>query len=284
LLGERIEVQLDLAPDLWTVRADVGQLEHALLNLALNARDAMSHGGALRITTRNEDVQPGPLVDGVLPAGRYAVLELTDNGIGMSEETRSRVFEPFFTTKDPADRSGLGLATVYGIVNQASGRISVASRPGNGTTFTIHLPAAPDFDGDASANGARSRSSSGNVILIAEDNEGVRALTVRVLTSAGYQVVEGCDGVDALETLRARDEPVDLLISDVMMPRMNGAELAARFQRIQPGTPIMLMSGYMDDEAVRRAFEEPDAILPKPFTPDALISRVKDLIGKVSAC
>ena len=280
LLGERIEVQLKLDADLWTVRADVGQLEHALLNLALNARDAMPHGGALRITTRNEDVQPGPLVDGVLPAGRYAVLELTDNGIGMSEETRSRVFEPFFTTKDPADRSGLGLATVYGIVNQASGRISVASRPGNGTTFTIHLPAAPDFDGDAAADGSRSGSSTGNVILIAEDNEGVRALTVRVLTSAGYQVVEGCDGVDALETLRARGEPVDLLISDVMMPRMNGAELAARFQRIQPGTPIMLMSGYMDDEAVRRAFDEPDAILPKPFTPDALISRVKELIGK----
>ena len=279
LLGERIEVQLKLDPELWTVRADVGQLEHALLNLALNARDAMAHGGALRITTRNEDVHPGPVVDGVLPAGRYAVLELTDNGIGMSEETRSRVFEPFFTTKDPTDRSGLGLATVYGIVNQASGRISVASRPGNGTTFTIHLPAAPDFDVDQTTGGARSRSSTGNVILIAEDNEGVRALTVRVLTSAGYQVVEGCDGVDALETLRARGEPVDLLISDVMMPRMNGAELAARFQRIQPGTPIMLMSGYMDDEAVRRAFEEPDAILPKPFTPDALISRVKELLG-----
>ena len=123
------------------------------------------------------------------------------------------------------------------------------------------------------------RSDEGNTILSAEDNEGVRALTVRILTSAGYRVYEGCDGLDALETLRKLPEPVDLLISDVMMPRMNGSELAQHFHRIQPGTPILLMSGYMDEDTVRRSFSEPDAVLAKPFTAEALFSRVKQLIG-----
>jgi two-component system cell cycle sensor histidine kinase/response regulator CckA len=280
LLGESIKVETVLEPRVWTIRADPGQLEQVLLNLALNARDAMSGGGTLRITTRNADVAPTTAPDVVLPAGRYVVLDVQDSGVGMNDETRARIFEPFFTTKDPNGRSGLGLATVYGIVSQSGGHISVASNLGQGTIFTIHLPVAPG----GSAHGGRGdhevpRSADGNTILIAEDNEGVRALTVRILASAGYRVYEGCDGVDALETLRKLPEPVDLLISDVMMPRMNGSELTAHFQRMQPGTPILLISGYMDEETVRRAFNEPDAILPKPFTPDSLLNRVRELIG-----
>jgi CheY-like chemotaxis protein len=156
----------------------------------------------------------------------------------------------------------------------------VASGVGEGTTFTIHLPAALREAGGEERSGPRTpRSSRGNTILVAEDNEGVRALTVRLLADAGYEIFEGCDGVDALETLRALPEPVDLLISDVMMPRMNGSELAAQFQRMQPGTPILLMSGFMDEDAVRRSFSNPDAILPKPFTAEALLARVGELIG-----
>jgi CheY-like chemotaxis protein len=174
----------------------------------------------------------------------------------------------------------LGLATVYGIVSQSGGHISVTSSLGGGTTFSIHLPAVVGSIGAGERGaGAAPHSSSGNVILIAEDNEGVRALTVRILTGAGYHVYEGCDGVDALETLRSLPEPVDLLISDVMMPRMNGSELTAQFERMQPGTPILLVSGYMDEEAVQRAVDERGAILAKPFTPDALLNRVRELIG-----
>jgi PAS domain S-box-containing protein len=279
LLGEGVTVETALETNVWTVRADPGQFEQVLLNLALNARDAMGKRGTLRVVSRNVEVAPS-VGDSVLSPGRYVVVEVKDSGVGMTDATRARVFEPFFTTKDPTGRSGLGLATVYGIVMQMGGHISVSSAVGDGTTFTIHLPAVVED----SINGGRDtsptpRSTNRNVILIAEDNEGVRALTVRLLADAGYQVFEGCDGMDALDTLRTLDEPVDLLISDVMMPRMNGSELVSQFQRIQPGTPILLMSGFMDEEAVRRSFANPDAILSKPFTAEALLGRVKELIG-----
>jgi two-component system, cell cycle sensor histidine kinase and response regulator CckA len=280
LLGDSITIDTTLEPKLWTVRADPGQLEQVLLNLSLNARDAMPQGGTLRISTRNVEVAPVNAPDTIVPAGNYVLLEIQDTGTGMTDETRAHVFEPFFTTKDPTGRSGLGLATVYGIVSQSGGHISVTSSLGTGTTFSIHLPAVILLRrlGER-GEGTAPHSAAGNAILIAEDNEGVRALTVRILTGAGYRVFEGCDGVDALETLRSLPEPVDLLISDVMMPRMNGSELTVQFQQMQPGTPILLISGYMDEDAVHRAFNEPDAILAKPFAPDALLSRVRELIG-----
>lgn len=276
LLGDSIEIETALDPRLWTVRADPGQLEQVFLNLALNARDAMPHGGRFRITTRNLSADG----DSVVGAGRHVVIEVSDTGVGMNDDIRARVFEPFFTTKDPNGRPGLGLATVYGIVMQSGGHIAVESAPGTGTRFTIHLPAAPEATDAITGETVRPpRSSTGNTILIAEDNEGVRALTVRLLADAGYKIFEGCDGMDALETLKGLPEPVDLLISDVMMPRMNGSELVTHFHRIQPGTPVLLMSGYMDEDTVRRSFSEPDAVLAKPFTADALFSRVRDLIG-----
>jgi PAS domain S-box-containing protein len=273
LLGDGIQIETDLDPQLWTIRADPGQLEQVFLNLALNARDAMPKGGAFRITTRNVD-------GGDAGTGRQVMIEVADTGIGMSDETRERVFEPFFTTKDPNGRPGLGLATVYGIVMQSGGHIAVESAQGAGARFIIHFPATSEPAGSLNGDASRApRSSTGDTILVAEDNEGVRALTVRLLAEAGYKVFEGCDGVDALDTLKALPEPVDLLISDVMMPRMNGSELAQHFHRIQPGTPVLLMSGYMDEDTVRRSFSEPDAVLAKPFTADALFSRVRDLIG-----
>jgi PAS domain S-box-containing protein len=275
LLGDPIIIETTLDPDLWTVRADPGQLEQVFLNFALNSRDAMPHGGTFRITTSNATVVGDP----ALPAGRNVVIEIADTGVGMTDDTRARVFEPFFTTKDPNGRPGLGLATVYGIVMQSGGHIAVESAPGKGARFIIHLPAAAESGTTVGGAAAALRSSTGNIILIAEDNEGVRALTVRLLTDAGYKVYEGCDGMDALETLNGLPEPVDLLISDVMMPRMNGSELVQQFHRLQPGTPVLLMSGYMDEDTVRRSFSEADAVLAKPVTADALFTRVRDLIG-----
>jgi two-component system, cell cycle sensor histidine kinase and response regulator CckA len=284
LLGDAITVETSLEPALWTVRADPGQLEQVLLNLSLNARDAMADGGTLRISTRNVEIPAAAPSDNAVPPGRYIVLEVSDSGGGMTDETRARAFEPFFTTKDPHARSGLGLATVYGIILQSGGHIAVASSLGDGTTLTIHLPAAASARSATRITSAPPRrSSSGSTILLAEDNDGVRALTVRLLVEAGYTVYEGCDGVDALDTLKSLAEPVDLLISDVMMPRMNGSELAQHFHRLQPGTPILLVSGYMDEDTVRRSFSEPDAVLAKPFTADALFSRVRDLIGPAKA-
>ncbi len=278
LVGETITVETQLADDIWTVRADPGQLEQVLLNLALNARDAMRKGGTLRITTRNVELH-GPVQERVLPPGRYVVLVVSDSGIGMSDETRSRAFEPFFTTKEPAGRAGLGLATVYGIVTQSGGNVSVSSELGRGTTFTIHLPVVEPAHAVGRGDAPRPRSTAGNVILLAEDNESVRALTAGLLTDAGYQVLEAYDGVDALETLRSLHEPVDMLISDVMMPRMSGTELAGQFQRIQPGSPVLLVSGYMDEEAVRKMFSDPSAVLPKPYSPEVLLARVREAIG-----
>jgi PAS domain S-box-containing protein len=275
LLGDTIEVETALDPQLWTVRADPGQLEQVFLNFALNSRDAMPHGGSFRISTRNVTADS----DSIVPAGRHVMIEVLDSGTGMSDEIRARVFEPFFTTKDPNGRPGLGLATVYGIVLQSGGHIAVESAPNKGARFIIHLPAAAEGSVAISTSTPALRSSSGNTILIAEDNEGVRALTVRLLADAGYKVYEGSDGMDALETLKQLPEPVDLLISDVMMPRMNGSELVQHFHRLQPGTPVLLMSGYMDEDTVRRSFSEPDAVLAKPFTADALFGRVRDLIG-----
>ncbi|HVX41490.1 MAG TPA: PAS domain S-box protein [Gemmatimonadaceae bacterium] len=279
LVGESITVETELAEAAWPVRADPGQLEQVLLNLALNARDAMRKGGTLRISTRNVEVAGPSTPDAVLAPGKYVVLVVSDSGTGMSEETRAHAFEPFFTTKEQAGRAGLGLATVYGIVTQSGGRISVASELGRGTTVTIHLPVTDASLGTPSGDGTRPRSVAGNVVLVAEDNEGVRALTVRVLADAGYQVLEACDGLEALEVLRGLREPIDMLISDVMMPRMSGTELAAQFQRLQPGSPILLMSGYMDEESVRRSFADPSAVLPKPFSPEVLLARVEEAIG-----
>jgi two-component system cell cycle sensor histidine kinase/response regulator CckA len=278
LLGESVTVVTELEPRLSPSRADPAQLEQVLLQLVFNARDAMPEGGELRITTR--DVSIGLDEESVLAAGRYVQLEVTDTGIGMAEETRAKVFEPFFTTKSGSERAGLGLATVYGIVAQTGGHITVNSTLNVGTTFTIHLPAA-DHVPEGKTPAAPSREGPvGNTVLLAEDNEGVRTLTVRLLQSAGYRVLEAADGVEALHVLRSTTEPIDLLITDVMMPEMAGSELASHFAQLQPGTPIMFITGFMDEDTLRTTFEHSGAtVLLKPFSAEALIGRVRSLIG-----
>ncbi len=278
LLGESIEITTTLEPDLWATRVDPGQIEHVLLKLALTARTAMPRGGTLDVTTRNVALEAG--TDAVLAAGRYVVLEIRDSGVWMTEGARSRIFDPFFTRRDPADHSDLGLAAVYGIITQSGGHIGVTSAVGEGTTFVVHLPVVEEQAKPARPAAPVARSAGRNTVMVVEDNEAVRVVATRVLESAGYHVLAARDGVEAVEMLRARGgEPVDLLITDVTMPRMSGSELATHFAQIQPGAPLLFITGFMDEESVRYPFETAPSVLHKPFSAQALIDRVHQIIG-----
>ena len=277
LLGESVRVTTTLEPNLWTTRVDPGQIEHVLLKLALTARAAMPRGGELAIITRNVSLQPDD--DAVLASGKYVLLEMRDTGTGMSEAARARVFDPFFTRRDPADHADLGLAAVYGIVTQSGGHIGVTSAVNVGTSFAIHLPVSEVEAPAPSSTTVAARSAHGNTVLVAEDNEAVRTVATRVLESAGYHVLSACDGVEAVELLRARTEPVDLLITDVTMPRMSGSELAIHFAQLQPGAPLLFITGFMDEASARQTFESSLPVLHKPFSAEALIERVHQIIG-----
>jgi PAS domain S-box-containing protein len=260
-IGERIVLETKLGDALWPVVADSDQLAQVLLNLAVNARDAMPDGGPLEIATANVDLTE-PARDVGLPAGRYVSLVVKDGGCGMSEDVRARIFEPFFTTKETG--TGLGLATVYGIVRQAGGAIRVESRLGEGTQFTVFLPAAEEqvarIVQPVAASAPRGL---GETIVLAEDDDALRVVLGRVLAGAGYRVVSGRNGVEALEAARAKDGKVDLLLSDLVMPRMTGAELAATaLDRIG--------SGAAD-------------VIQKPFTNEALLGAVRRLLGPARA-
>ncbi|MGC3999927.1 MAG: response regulator [Anaeromyxobacter sp.] len=279
-IGERIDLQLELAEALPPVMADADQLAQVLLNLAVNARDAMPDGGPLRIRTGEAR---GPVRDLDLPAGRWVTLAVSDGGVGMSEEVRSRIFEPFFTTKEAG--TGLGLATVYGIVRQAGGAIRVESRPGAGTTFTVHLPAA----GEQASRVALPVSAAaprglGETVLVAEDEDGLRTLLDRVLGGSGYQVVAGRNGAEALEAARRRGGRVDVLLADLVMPRMSGAELADQLARAQPGMKVLFMTGHADDALVQdRLVDGAVELIHKPFTSEALLGHLRRLLGPARA-
>jgi len=284
LLTEDIEIVIALAPDLSKVKADPGQIEQVITNIAVNARDAMPRGGRLTLATRNLTAD-GDLDHGlgaVMPAGSYVVLEISDTGIGMDEATRTRVFEPFFTTKGVSQGTGLGLSTVYGIVKQSQGFVGVSSRLGSGTTFTVCLPrveAAPAGDGET-----QSRSSGGSeTILVVEDNAGLGLLTRRFLEKAGYTVLMANNGAGALEVMRRDERPVHLILTDVVMPGMNGRELADEVVRRYPATKILYMSGYTSDAIVRHGvLESTVSFLSKPFTAKALAAKVRETLDSPS--
>jgi PAS domain S-box-containing protein len=284
-IGERIALTTRLEEGLWPVVADPDQLAQVLLNLAVNARDAMPDGGPLSIATANLDV-PEPtaeLVPQALPAGRYVALTVTDGGCGMSDEVRARLFEPFFTTK--AEGTGLGLATVYGIVRQAGGAVRVESRPGAGTTFTVLLPAAdaraPRVALPPSTSAPRGL---GETVVLAEDEEALRVLLGRVLAGSGYQVVAARDGAEALAAVRNRPGRIDVLLTDVVMPRMNGAELAAALAGDHPGVKVLFMTGHSDDPGLVARFAEGAVeVIQKPFTSEALLSQLRRLLGPARA-
>jgi PAS domain S-box-containing protein len=280
-LGERSTLELDLRSRGGLVKADPGQLAQVLLNLVLNARDAMPLGGRLSVATFQTELTPAyararPGV--MIVSGSYLVLAVSDTGHGMSRETMSRIFEPFYTTKPVGKGTGLGLATVYGIVKQSDGYVWVYSEPGQGTTFKVYLPVAEQAPA-ATGDGPAAPRASGEVVLVVEDEPAVREMTSRSLRDFGYQVIEAKNGPEALELLRGPDAAVRLMVADVVMPGMDGPELARQAGTVRPDLQVLFMSGYTDDEVVRRGLlEAGQPFLQKPFTPEALGEQVASLL------
>jgi two-component system, cell cycle sensor histidine kinase and response regulator CckA len=277
-IGERIELSITLGEERWPVMADADQLAQVLLNLAVNARDAMPAGGSLSISTESVALAEPPR-DLALPAGRYLTLTVKDAGCGMSEDVRAKIFEPFFTTKESG--TGLGLATVYGIVRQAGGTIRVDSRPGEGATFTVFLPAAEEGAGRVTvAVPVSAPRGLGETVVLAEDEDGLRTLLGRVLVGSGYQVIAGRNGAEALQAARARGGRVDLLLTDLVMPRMTGAELAEALAGDQPHIKVLFMTGQTDDALVEDRLVDGDVeLIQKPFTSEALLGHLRRLLG-----
>jgi two-component system cell cycle sensor histidine kinase/response regulator CckA len=282
LLGEDVELETQGNQDLGQVRADRGQIEQVLMNLAINSRDAMPHGGKLVIATDNIDLAK-PVSSGrftVMP-GEYVVLTVSDSGGGMNEETQSHIFEPFFTTKEQGKGTGLGLSTVYGIVKQSGGYIWVSSEVGKGTSFKIYLPrvfetaqpAAPHAPAkeDAVMAGAES-----NTLLLVEDESGIRELTSELLASWGYEVLVARNGVEALDISGKHRGTIHLMVTDVVMPHMNGRDLAERMKQMRPGMKVIYMSGYTDNLVLQGGMlEEGSDFIQKPFNADTLAKRVR---------
>lgn len=281
LIGEDIEIAVVRGKNLGRVMADPGQMNQVLMNLALNARDAMPAGGLLTIRTANE---PGSVTanggNGRSTENDSVVLEVTDSGVGMDEATASQIFEPFFTTKGEGKGTGLGLATVYGIVQQSGGSISVRSAPQMGTTFRILLPVAAAV---APAQMTREELATTDVgsetILLVEDDNAVRDLAQRILETRGYKVLPARDGADALRIASVADKPIDLVVSDVVMPGMNGREFVEALHARTPGIPVLYMSGYTNDDIIRRGLKDSSvAFLQKPFTAKSLARLVRGVL------
>jgi PAS domain S-box-containing protein len=282
LLGENIEVTAELAEGLWDVHADPGQIDQILLNLAVNARDAMESGG--RLTIRTANVELGGSDSEVLDAavGRYVRLSLTDTGHGMDPETQSHIFEPFFTTKEIGRGTGLGLSTVYGIVKQSGGYIRVESEPGKGSTFSIFLPAVPER-GAAPASGSAAQAApqhAGATILVVEDDEVVRRLVVSMLHSSGYRVISPATPRDALAVCADTGTQIDLLITDMVLPETDGGAIAETAQRLRPGLKVLFMSGYTEHPVLRRKTMDSNMpFLQKPFSKAVLLAKVREVLG-----
>jgi predicted ATPase/signal transduction histidine kinase len=282
LIDEDVELVTVCAPNLDIVRADQGQVEQVLMNLAVNARDAMPGGGTLTIETKNRELDERyARAHLTVRAGSYVLLEVSDTGEGMNEETQSRMFEPFFTTKEQGKGTGLGLSTVYGIVQQSGGHIEVQSELGRGTSFKIYLPAvAEPADPPSRLKAATPVVRGTETILLVEDEALVRNLAREILTGLGYRVLFATDGFEALRVQAQEQRPIDLLITDVLMPRMNGPQLAKRLQQVLPDIGILFFSGYTADAAVRQGIRAEAAFLQKPFSPDALARKTRDVLDR----
>jgi two-component system, cell cycle sensor histidine kinase and response regulator CckA len=290
LLGERVELDLTHGRDLWFVKADVNQFEQVVVNLAVNARDAMPNGGKLAIRTANVTAAEAARlnVSGMPPAD-YVVVEVADRGTGMTPDVLEKIFEPFFTTKEVGKGTGLGLSTVFGIVKQSGGFIDVDSKVGQGTTFRIYLPRhVPDEQEEkpeeAKAEAAKKPTADmtgQGTILLVEDEDPVRAVNARALTARGYTVLEAASGVEALQIIEERGAPVDLVVSDVVMPEMDGPTLLGELRKLYPDLKVIFVSGYAED-AFRKNLPEGEQFnfLPKPFSLRQLVEIVKQVIGQ----
>jgi two-component system cell cycle sensor histidine kinase/response regulator CckA len=281
LIGEHIKIVTSFDPALGHVFADPGQMEQVLVNLVVNARDAMPAGGALVLETSNADLDdsyvrthPGSR------AGTYVRLAVSDTGHGMDAATASRIFEPFFTTKPRGKGTGLGLATVHGIVQQSGGHVDVYSERGHGTTFKIYLPRVDASDERPAEEGTHAEARGGTeTIVLVEDEDGLRALIREVLEDAGYRVVEAADPERGLAAVRAHPKGIDLLMTDVILPQMRGNELADRVRKISPSARVLFMSGYTDEAIGQHAVLTPGAqFLQKPFALSALLAKVRAVL------
>ena len=280
LIGEDIELSVKLGSDLRRIKVDPGQIEQVLVNLAVNARDAMPRGGKLTIETAGVELSQEYADRHIgLQAGRYVVLSVSDNGTGMDEKTKERIFEPFFTTKEKDKGTGLGLSTVYGIVKQSGAHISVYSELGYGTTFQIYLPEhyAPETT-ELAAEPTGSWGGSETVLLV-EDEDAVRGLARQILEQEGYSVLEASRGEEALSLCAAYEQPIQLLLTDVVMPETSGKEVADRLRTLRPDIKVLFMSGYTDDAIVHHGVLDAKVqFIQKPFTPIALAKKVREVI------
>jgi PAS domain S-box-containing protein len=281
LIGENIEVTLRTAPSLWYVKVDQGQMEQTILNLALNSRDAMPHGGKLTIETRNSELDAASAAEqGSIKPGRYAVLEVSDTGVGMDAETQSHIFEPFFSTKEPGKGTGLGLASVYGVVKQSGGWISFASQLGHGTAFRIYLPEACAQPETVSETTAVVADATGTeTILVVEDEDQIRDMVSEYLQHSGYNVLHAQNGREALEIAQRYKGLIHLLISDIVMPELGGEALAQQLKRLRPRTKVLFTSGYPEHAHIdeNTAGQHPP-ILQKPFPLNALAGKIREVL------
>jgi CheY-like chemotaxis protein len=275
IIGERISVETDLDPSLELIKADPHQLEQVVMNLAVNARDAMPEGGVFRIATRTMGAVRYMAGESSGETGPRVRLTISDTGIGMDERIRERAFEPFFTTKGIGKGTGLGLSTVYGIVRQNAGSIQVSSQPGHGTVFELDFPVAAACDmPDAAPTRATTKLETGETILLAEDEPAVRGLVRETLQQLGYTVLEASDGYEALKLVQEHAAEIHLLLTDVIMPLMNGHELAIRLRAVRPATKVLYMSGYTNDVLAFHGIDRELDFIEKPFTSSDLAAKL----------
>ena len=279
LVGERIQVVVNYASGLWQVKADPGEIGRAIMNLSLNARDAMPDGGTLAIETANVTLSEVDAPAQDLAPGRYAMLAVRDTGVGMDAEMQAHIFEPFFTTKETGKGTGLGLATVLGIVEQSGGAIRCQSEPGRGTSFKIFLPAveAPD-SGGGPAGGLAKAPKGSEIILVVEDEDAVRKLARVVLEASGYVVLDARNGREGLALCEIHPGPIDLLVTDVVMPELGGRELAQGALKLRPGMKVVFLSGHTQDVILKEGIEKGAAFLRKPFAPVELAQKVREML------
>src|SRR2546430_5326817 len=280
IVGEDIELRMIPADRLWRVSVDPGQIEQVVVNLIVNARDAMPTGGTLTIETANVELDDSYGAEHLgLRPGPYVMLAVSDNGCGMDRETQARVFEPFFTTKEVGKGTGLGLSTVFGIVKQSRGNIWLYSEPGKGTTFKIYLPRTDDVAATDEPAPRVALTHGGETILLVEDEPEVRALLRRILDRHGYTVIEARDPDDALTRCARSPEAIHLLITDVVMPAVSGPQLVERIAAVRPGLNVLYISGYTDSTIAHHGILDAGvAFLQKPITPDALLRKVREVL------
>jgi len=284
IIGEDVDLEVHLAPDLWPVLADPSHLDQVIMNLAVNSRDAMPDGGVLRIETSNVEIA-GDYIAGHPGAspGPYVLLAVTDTGAGMDAATRERAFEPFFTTKELGKGTGLGLSIVYGIVKQNGGGIMLYREPGHGTAFKIYLPARMEVSAAPAPRPrvAAEAAASGATVLLVEDEDQVRSLARTFLERRGYHIVAASSGPEALELLKGYSGRIDLLLTDMVMPHMNGGELARLVKAMRPEVRLLFMSGYTEGGLESRALMEGESFfLQKPFTAAGLEEKVRQALGR----